>query len=204
MIGKIKHGISMLQDPSEILLQDLQPDCLVTDMMLPWTVEAAAKLGVPRYFSNCATHFIMKYRPHDNLVSDTHKFTIPGLPHTIEMAPLQLSDFLKEKNATTTYFESIFGSEKRSYGTLYNSFHELESDYEKLSQTTMGIKSWSVGPVSTWINKDDHEEKGNRGHIEKEGELLRCTPDCVPHRAAAIERQIRSSISLKIGLERSS
>ncbi|XP_058775994.1 soyasapogenol B glucuronide galactosyltransferase-like [Vicia villosa] len=160
MIGKIKHGISMLQDPTEILLQDLQPDCLVTDMMLPWTVEAAAKLGVPRY------------RPHDNLVSDTHKFTIPGLPHTIEMAPLQLSDFLKEKNATTAYFESIFGSEKRSYGTLYNSFHELESDYEKLSQTTMGIKSWCVGPFSTWINKDDHEEKGNRGHIEKEGELL--------------------------------
>ncbi|XP_058737110.1 soyasapogenol B glucuronide galactosyltransferase-like [Vicia villosa] len=178
MVGKIKHGMSMLQDPTEILLQDLQPDCLVTDMMLPWTVEAAAKLGVPRiyyyvssYFSNCATHFIMKYRPHHNLVSDTHKFTIPGLPHTIEMAPLQLSDFLKEKNATTAYFESIFGSEKRSYATLYNSFHELESDYEKLSQTTMGIKSWSVGPVSAWINKDD-DEKGKRGDIEKEGELL--------------------------------
>ncbi|KAI5429292.1 hypothetical protein KIW84_034058 [Lathyrus oleraceus] len=65
----------------------------------------------------------------------------------------------------------MFESEKRSYGTLYNSFHELESDYEKLSQTTIGIKSWSVGPVSTWINKDD-ENKANRRHIEKEGELL--------------------------------
>jgi len=97
IIGKISRGISMLQDPIEALFQDLQPDCIVTDMMLPWTVDAAAKLGIPRihyysssYFSNCAAHFIMKYRPHDNLVSDTHKFTIPGLPHIIEMTPLQL------------------------------------------------------------------------------------------------------------------
>ncbi|KEH23229.1 UDP-glucosyltransferase family protein [Medicago truncatula] len=126
-------------------------------MMFPWTVEAAAKLGIPRihyysssYFSNCAEHFIMKYRPHDNLVSDTQKFTVPGFPHSIEMTPPAAS-FLKI-----------------SYGTLYNSFHELESDYEKLGSTTMGIKSWSVGPVSAWTNKND-EKKANRGHIEELG-----------------------------------
>ncbi|CAL5192403.1 unnamed protein product [Lathyrus oleraceus] len=182
MLGKISRGISMLQDPIEVLLQDLQPDCIVTDMMYAWTVEAAAKLGVPRiyyysssYFSNCAANFIMKYRPHDNLVSDTHKFTIPGLPHTIEMTSLQIPVWLREKNAVTAYFEPIFKSEERSYGTLYNSFHELESDYEKLNKTTMGIKSWSVGPVSAWANKDD-ERKTNRGQREKnignETELL--------------------------------
>ncbi|CAI8583844.1 unnamed protein product [Vicia faba] len=178
MFGKIVHGVSMLQDPIEVLFHDLQPDCLVTDMLHDWTVEAAAKLGVPRiyyysssYFSNCATHFVMKYRPHDNLVSDTQTFTIPGLSHTINMTRLQLSDFLREKNATTAYFESILESEKKSYGTLYNSFHELESDYEKLYKTTIGIKSWSVGPVSTWINKDG-QNKANRGDIGKEGKLL--------------------------------
>ncbi|KAI5429284.1 hypothetical protein KIW84_034052 [Lathyrus oleraceus] len=68
-----------------------------------------------------------------------------------------------------------FESEETSYGTLYNSFHELESDYEKLSKTTIGIKSWSVGPVSAWANKED-ERKANRGHMEKkfgkEKELL--------------------------------
>ncbi|CAL5192404.1 unnamed protein product [Lathyrus oleraceus] len=35
----------------------------------------------------------------------------------------------------------------------------------------MGIKSWSVGPVSTWINKDD-EKTTNRGDIGQEEELL--------------------------------
>ncbi|AES79640.1 putative soyasapogenol B glucuronide galactosyltransferase [Medicago truncatula] len=175
IIGKIGLGISMLQDPTEALFQDLQPDCIVTDMMLPWTVEAAAKLGIPRihynsssYFSNCAEHFIMKYRPNDNLVSDTQKFTIPGLPHTIEMTPLQLPFWIRSQSFATAYFEAIYESQKRSYGTLCNSFHELESDYENICNTTLGIKSWSVGPVSSWANKDD-ENKGNRGHIEELG-----------------------------------
>jgi UDP:flavonoid glycosyltransferase YjiC (YdhE family) len=172
----------MLQDSIEVLFQELQPDCIVTDMLYPWSVESAAKLNIPRiyyysssYFSNCAFHFIMKYRPHDNLVSDTRKFTIPCFPHTIEMTPLQLPDWLRTKNSAPSFFEQVFESEKRSYGTLYNSFHELESDYEKLSQTTMEIKSWSVGPVSAWVNKND-ERKTNRGHMEKnfgkETELL--------------------------------
>jgi len=172
---KIGLGISMLRDPIEALFQALQPDFIVTDMMEPWTVEAAAKLGIPRihyysssYFSNCAADLIMKYRPHDNLVSDTQKFTIPGLPHTIEMTPLQLPFWIRTQSFATAYFEAIYESQKRSYGTLYNSFHELESDYEKLSNTTMGIKTWSVGPVSSWANKDD-EKKGNRGYIEELG-----------------------------------
>ncbi|AES79088.1 soyasapogenol B glucuronide galactosyltransferase [Medicago truncatula] len=175
MLGKISSGILMLQDPIENLFHDLRPDCIVTDQMYAWTVEAAAKLGIPRihyysssYFSNCVFHFIMKYRPHNNLVSDTQKFTVPGLPHTIEMTPLQLPDWLRTKNSVTAYFEPMFESEKRSYGTLYNSFHELESDYVKLGKTTLGIKSWCVGPVSARANKDD-EKKASRGHVEEIG-----------------------------------
>ncbi|MCI31194.1 soyasapogenol B glucuronide galactosyltransferase-like, partial [Trifolium medium] len=49
-------------------------------------------------------------------------------------------------------------SEGRSYGTLYNSFHELEGDYEKLYKSTKGIKAWSVGPVSASANKGHNED----------------------------------------------
>ncbi|KAG5095463.1 hypothetical protein JHK84_051051 [Glycine max] len=148
MLIKIDYGLSTLQDEIELRFQDLQPDCIVTDMMYPWTVESAEKLGIPRiffysssYFSNCASHFIRKHRPQESLVSDSHKFTIP---------------------------------ESRSYGALYNSFHELESEYEQLHKNTLGIKSWNIGPVSAWVNKDDGE-KANRGHKEdlaEEPELL--------------------------------
>ncbi|RHN46578.1 putative soyasapogenol B glucuronide galactosyltransferase [Medicago truncatula] len=82
------------------------------------------------------------------------------------MTPLQLPDWLGTNHSTTAYYKPIFESEKKSYGTLYNSFHELESDYKKLSNTILGIKSWSVGPVSSLANKDD-EKKGNRGHMEE-------------------------------------
>ncbi|RHN46590.1 putative soyasapogenol B glucuronide galactosyltransferase [Medicago truncatula] len=131
MLSKVTRGVWMLKDSFEVLFKDLQPDCIVTDMMYPWT-----------------------------------KFTIPCLPHTVEMTRLQLCDWERETNVMTAIFEPNYVSAERSYGSLYNSFHELESDYENLSKTTIGIKSWSVGPVSAWANKDD-KRKANRGHTEK-------------------------------------
>ncbi|AES79667.1 soyasapogenol B glucuronide galactosyltransferase [Medicago truncatula] len=173
MLSKVTRGVWMLKDSFEVLFKDLQPDCIVTDMMYPWTVESAAKLNIPRihfcsssYFSDCGIYFVRKYKPHYNLVSDTQKFTIPCLPHTVEMTRLQLCDWERETNVMTAIFEPNYVSAERSYGSLYNSFHELESDYENLSKTTIGIKSWSVGPVSAWANKDD-KRKANRGHTEK-------------------------------------
>ncbi|KAK7339984.1 hypothetical protein VNO77_20674 [Canavalia gladiata] len=172
MLGKLVQGISMLKDQIEPLIQDMKPDCLVTDMFYPWTVDFAAKLGIPRlyyysssYFSTCATYFIRKHKPQQRLVSDTHKFIIPGLPQTIEMTPLQLEPWLRTKTVATGYLDAVYEAESKSYGALYNNFYELESDYEKLYKSTIGIKSWSVGPVSAWVNKDD-ETKANRGHKE--------------------------------------
>ncbi|PNX74947.1 soyasapogenol B glucuronide galactosyltransferase-like protein, partial [Trifolium pratense] len=139
MLGKISHGISLLQEQIEILFQDLQPDCIVSDMFYPWTVESAAKLGVPRiyyysssYFSSCAVHFIRKYKPHEGLVSDSQKFSIPGIPHNIEITSLQLPDYFRTRSDFSDFLDVIYESESRSYGTLYNNFHELESDYEQL------------------------------------------------------------------------
>ncbi|XP_045797443.1 soyasapogenol B glucuronide galactosyltransferase-like [Trifolium pratense] len=174
MLGKISHGISLLQEQIEILFQDLQPDCIVSDMFYPWTVESAAKLGVPRiyyysssYFSSCAVHFIRKYKPHEGLVSDSQKFSIPGIPHNIEITSLQLEEYLRTRSGFSDFLDVIYESESRSYGTLYNNFHELESDYEQLYKITMKIKTWSVGPVSTWINKDGETE-----NIAVDSELL--------------------------------
>ncbi|RHN46596.1 putative soyasapogenol B glucuronide galactosyltransferase [Medicago truncatula] len=114
ILGKISRRIPMLQDSIEVLFQELQPDCIVTDMLYPWTVESASKLNIPRiyfysssYFSNCAFHLVS-----DNLVSDTQKFTIAGLPHTIEMIPLELPDWLRTKNSDPAFFEQVFESKK--------------------------------------------------------------------------------------------
>ncbi|AES79659.1 putative soyasapogenol B glucuronide galactosyltransferase [Medicago truncatula] len=173
MLGKIMLGIANIHDQIEILFRDLQPDCIVSDMLYPWTVESAAKLGIPRlyyysssYFSSCAAHFIKKQKPHENLVSDSQKFLIPGLPHNIEITSLQLQEYVRERSEFSDYFDAVHESEGRSYGTLSNSFHELEGDYENLYKSTMGIKAWSVGPVSAWVKKVQNED------LAVESELL--------------------------------
>ncbi|CAJ2670887.1 unnamed protein product [Trifolium pratense] len=173
MLVKIIHGIAILQDQIELLFQDLQPDCIVSDMLYPWTVESAKKLGIPRiyyysssYFASCAAHFIKKHKPHENLVSDTDSFSIPNLPHNIEITSLQLQDWVRTRNEHSDYFDAIYESEGRSYGTLSNSFHELEGDYEQLYRSTKGIKAWSVGPVSASVNK------GHKDDLAIDSELL--------------------------------
>ncbi|XP_061362130.1 soyasapogenol B glucuronide galactosyltransferase-like [Gastrolobium bilobum] len=176
ILRKISMGIMMLKDQIELQFQNLKPDCIVTDMFYPWTVGSAAKLGIPRlyyfsssYFSTCAQYSVRKYKPHESIVSDTQKFTIPGLPHSIEMTTLQLEDWVRTKSdkKLTEYFDAMFESEGRSYGALYNSFQELESDYVQLHKNIKGIKSWSVGPVSAWVNRDGGEKKANDGHSQE-------------------------------------
>lgn len=73
MLHKIIYWMSTLQGQIEFLFQDLHPDCLVTDVLYPWTVESAEKLGIARlyfysssYFASCATHFIRKHKPRES------------------------------------------------------------------------------------------------------------------------------------------
>nr|KYP47423.1 Anthocyanin 3'-O-beta-glucosyltransferase [Cajanus cajan] len=173
MIEKFMHGTLVLKDQIELLFQDLKPDCIVTDMLYPWTLESATKLGIPRlyyysssYFSTCARHSIMKHKPHERLLSDSHKFTIPGLPHRIEMTPLQLAEWKPTNSFLNDFFETVYESERRSYGVVYNNFHELEGDYEQLYRSTVGIKSWSLGPISAWVNR------GHRDDLAQDSEWL--------------------------------
>ncbi|KAK7294998.1 hypothetical protein RJT34_17900 [Clitoria ternatea] len=177
----IDLGMELLKDRIELLFQDLQPDCLVTDMLYPWTVDSASKLGIPRlyfycssYFSNCASYSVRNYKPpHESLVSDT-KFTVPGFPTSVEMTTLQLAERVRTRIGDKSFRDALCESESRSYGALYNSFHELESDFEQYYNSTMGIKSWSIGPVSVWINKDSvkKENMGLNEELAQEPEWL--------------------------------
>jgi len=46
-----------------------------------------------------------------------------------------------ERSEFSNYFDAVYELEGRSYGTLSNSFHEFEGDYENLYKSTMGIKA---------------------------------------------------------------
>ncbi|KAK7307647.1 hypothetical protein VNO77_40892 [Canavalia gladiata] len=174
MTPKIYMGLAILQKDFEQLFHDLQPDFIVTDMFHPWTADVAAKLGIPRlmfhgasYLARSAAHSVEQYAPHLNVKSDTEKFTLPDLPDRLEMTRLQLPDWLRSPNPYTELMKTIKESEKRSYGSLFNSFYELESAYYEHYKKVMGTKSWGLGPVSLWANQDALD-KAARGYAKEE------------------------------------
>lgn len=90
------------------------------------------------------------------------------MPHKLEMTRSQLPDWLRAPKPYTYLKKMIKESEKKSYGSLFKSFYEFEGAYEEHYKRVMGTKSWSIGPVSLWVNQDELDKAG-RGHA-KEGE----------------------------------
>ncbi|QCE08688.1 soyasapogenol B glucuronide galactosyltransferase-like [Vigna unguiculata] len=172
---KISQALSILQGQYQELFRVMQPDFIVTDMFYPWSADAAAELGIPRlvyvgasYFSHCAMNCVEEFAPHAKVDSDGEIFELPGLPDKVEMTRLQLPDWLRAPTPYTYLKKMIKESEKKSYGSLFKSFYEFEGAYEEHYKRVMGTKSWSIGPVSLWVNQDESDKAG-RGHA-KEGE----------------------------------
>lgn len=85
------------------------------------------------------------------------------------MIRLQLPDWLKAPTGYTYLMKMMKDSEKKSYGSLFNTFYEFEGTYEEHYKKAMGTKSWSIGPVSFWVNQDV-SDKADRGHAKEEKE----------------------------------
>nr|AMQ26114.1 UDP-glycosyltransferase 41 [Pueraria montana var. lobata] len=174
MVAKISHALSTLEGQFRQVFRDMKPDFIVSDMFYPWTVDAAAELGIPRliyvggtYFAHCAMDSLERFEPHTNLGSDDESFLIPGLPHEFEMTRSQLPDRFKAPNDMTYIMKRVKESEKRSYGSVFKSFYAFEGAYEEHYRKIMGTKSWNVGPISSWVNQDA-SDKASRGHGKEE------------------------------------
>ncbi|KAF3438992.1 hypothetical protein FNV43_RR17267 [Rhamnella rubrinervis] len=166
MAGPLTQGMVFLREPIEQLLRDVPSDCIVADMFFPWTLDVANDLGIPRlafrgtsYFSLCAEHCVRIHEPH-KYSSESGFVSLPGFPHKIEMLTLQLPEWSRMTNRFTGMMDVMREAEENSYGVLMNSFHELEDAYEEYFKTTMGLKAWSIGPVSLWVNRDVSDKSG--------------------------------------------
>lgn len=159
----------MLQQPLEKLLQECHPDCLIADMFLPWTTDAAAKFGIPRLvfhgiscFSLCTSDCLFRYKPYKKVSSDSELFVVPELPGDIKFTSKQLPDYMKQNVETdfTRLIQKVRDSSLKSYGIVVNSFYELESDYANFFKE-LGRKAWHIGPVS--LCNREFEDKAQRG-----------------------------------------
>ncbi|XP_017251161.1 nuatigenin 3-beta-glucosyltransferase [Daucus carota subsp. sativus] len=173
---KVWKAIELIQKPMENLIRSLSPDCIFSDMFYPWTVDLALELNIPRlmffassFFYQCIRHNI-KLRT-DNLVKPgTETFSVPDLPHCIEMKKTQLPEYYMTRTQFGEYIKVIDKSQTQSYGTVHDTFFELEPAYVDLYKNTICQKSWHIGPLFHF---------SRRNEVQISGENISSNQDCL-------------------------
>ncbi|KAG6432954.1 hypothetical protein SASPL_104550 [Salvia splendens] len=173
LIPKFFKALSLIQHPVEDLLRQLNPNCLISDMFLPWTADSAAKFGIPRlvfhgtsYFSLCAAEELRRHKPFRG----TDHFVLPNLPHRVEMATTEVADFDLNEDADgfSKWMREMREADGRSYGVVVNSFYELEPDYADHYRNALGRRAWNIGPLLLYNNSADGGggERGKKPSID--------------------------------------
>ncbi|CAH9147620.1 unnamed protein product [Cuscuta epithymum] len=179
MAPKFLAAINSLRQEAEQVLERLDPppNCLISDMGLPWTAEIALGLNIPRLvfhgtccFSLLCNHRIMESKILDSLESDSDRFVVPDVPDMVELTKAQVSSSSKKTpHGTPNYalmeeFKKKFlAAEKATYGVVVNSFEELEPEYAREYRKEKQGKVWCIGPVSLYSSADDKDHAAVRG-----------------------------------------
>nr|AHA84234.1 anthocyanidin 3-O-glucosyltransferase [Phaseolus vulgaris] len=157
-----------LQTQFPQLFHQFKPDFIVSDMFYSWSVDAAAEFGIPRliyvggtYFSHCAMDSLERFEPHTKVGSDDESPPIPAreIPETALTATPTI--FSREQMNWVKEFRSRKKGATESFAS--KSFYAFERTYEELYREIMGTKSWNVGPIFSWVNRDA-SDKSSRGH----------------------------------------
>ncbi|XP_073317516.1 UDP-glycosyltransferase 73C25-like [Primulina huaijiensis] len=171
-------ALSLLQKEVGELFEELKPrpNCLISDMGLPWTTQIAEKFQIPRIvfhgtccFSLLCSHNIVSSKILDTLSSDSEQFEVPNLPDSIRLRKFQVTGSTnRNSSAIKDVADQIRAAEKTSFGVVVNSFQELEAEYVKEYSKVKGEKVWCIGPVSL-CNKNslDLVDRGNKASINE-------------------------------------
>jgi hypothetical protein len=131
---------SLLQQPVEKLFEKLtpRPRCIISDVCLPYTANVATKFHIPRIsFSGtscvcllCNHNFHTSKLP-ETISSESEYFVVPGLPDHIEVTKAQILGPIAPTPNWKQFNERMAAAEMASYGTIMNTFEELEPAYIK-------------------------------------------------------------------------
>ncbi|KAG8077339.1 hypothetical protein GUJ93_ZPchr0007g3135 [Zizania palustris] len=152
---KLFLALQELREPFDRFLSENHADAVVADSFFPWSVDTAAKHGVPRIaflgssmFARACIDSMLRNNTVEASPDDPDAIvSLPGLPHHVELRRSQMTD-PKKRPEQWNFFQSINAADQRSYGEVFNSFHELEPDYVEHYRTTLVRRAWLVGPVA--------------------------------------------------------
>ncbi|XP_065855577.1 UDP-glycosyltransferase 73C1-like [Euphorbia lathyris] len=175
-------AFNLLQDPVETLLQQMNPspNCIISDMNLPYTSRVATKLLLPRIsfvgFS-CLSMLFMDRVYNSGILetinSDSEYFSIPGLPPHLQFTKRQLVGAVIQNG--DAFASEVAAAEKVTYGLIINSFEDLESEFIQQYKKLQDKKVWCIGPVSLINDKHnlDRIQRGDSTSTEKSDECLK-------------------------------
>lgn len=159
-----------LQEPAEKLFGQLnpQPNCIISDVCLPYTAQIAGKFNVPRIafhgtccFSAVCFNNIFVSKILESISSESEYFVVPGLPDKIELTKQQVDSTQGQK--FKAFGDKIGAATLAIDGVIINSFEELEPGYVKEYRKINRDKVWCIGPVS--LDNKDYLDKAQRGNI---------------------------------------
>ncbi|XP_062117403.1 UDP-glycosyltransferase 73C11-like [Humulus lupulus] len=173
LIPKFLLAASKMQQPAEKRFEELKlrPNCIISDMCLPWTINIARQLNIPRisFPGICCFCLICSHKVHsskvlDHISSENERFVVPDLPDRIEMTKAQISVPSKDWKEVA---DQMVNAEIGSYGVIVNSFEELEPAYVRDYKKMRNSKVWCIGPVSLCNKEDiDKAERGNKSIVD--------------------------------------
>ncbi|CAI9097914.1 OLC1v1034433C1 [Oldenlandia corymbosa var. corymbosa] len=136
---KFFAACKMLQPSVEQKLKELKPSpsCILADMNHTWANQVAEKFGIPRLIFQgfcCLTllckHNLSKFKELDDIISDSEYFTVPDMPHQIELTKAQTAGLDRPLVPQwKDLHKEIEEAENGSLGVVVNTFEELEPDF---------------------------------------------------------------------------
>ncbi|CAA0830342.1 UDP-glycosyltransferase 73C1 [Striga hermonthica] len=180
---KFLMAAGMLEDQVQQILRNLEPrpTCLIADMCFAWATDVATRLGIPRLvfhgmccFALVCIHVLFLSRDFENVASsDTEYFVVPDLPDRIEVTKAQMRGTQKEISPEWIKVrQQLLGAESEAFGTVFNTFEELEPEYVRKYSEVKGKKVWCIGPVSS-CNETDLDKAQRGSSIDEHHECLR-------------------------------
>ncbi|KAL0755934.1 hypothetical protein Bca101_093602 [Brassica carinata] len=175
LLRKFYDAVDKIQEPLERFLeeQETPPSCIISDKCLFWTSKTAKRFKIPRVvfhgmccFSLLSSHNVHLHSPHLSVSSDSEPFSIPEMPHKVEIAGSQLPGAFRKLENMDDVREKMRESESEAFGVIVNSFHKLEPGYAEAYAKAIKKKVWFIGPVSLCNDRMvDLFDRGNNCNI---------------------------------------
>ncbi|KAI3997817.1 hypothetical protein MKX01_007704 [Papaver californicum] len=160
-----------LQPEFDAILETLRPNvsCIISDGFLPWSLESASRLCIPRLvFDGVSNYTMALYKiisEHDFPTgSDDDVFDV--VPYFPELK-LTKNDFEPEfshpePGEHTDFYTEEFIARQNSHGIIMNSFRELEPEFVDYWNREASPRAWCIGPLCLASEKKVVSERNSR------------------------------------------